>query len=124
MKSLILTFFCSILALILPAQTELDTTIYNVADQMPFPYIKSCMPERNPSWEGNLDSIRRCAETQFFSILANNIRYPEEARINNLQGSVVVSCVIEPNSGRMTNLSILKDIGGGCGDEALRVLQA
>jgi hypothetical protein len=124
MKSLILTFFCSILAHILPAQTELDTTIYNVADQMPFPYIKSCMPERHPNWNGNIDSIRRCAEAQFFSILANNIRYPEEARINNLQGSVVVSCVIEPNSGRMTNLSILKDIGGGCGEEALRVLQA
>ncbi|MFN0214251.1 MAG: energy transducer TonB [Saprospiraceae bacterium] len=81
------------------------------------------MPERNPNWNGNIDSIRRCAEAQLFSILAENIRYPEEARNNNLQGSVVVSCVIEPATGRMNNFQLLKDIGGGCGAEALRVLK-
>ncbi|MFN0036159.1 MAG: energy transducer TonB [Saprospiraceae bacterium] len=122
MKSTALTFFLSLSSLFLAAQTEPDTTVYNIADAMPYPLLKSCAPERHPAW--NADSIRRCAETQFFSILAANIRYPAEARKNNLQGSVVVSCVIEPSSGRMSNLKLLKDIGGGCGDEALRVLKA
>ncbi len=124
MKSSVLTFFLSISSFFLVAQTELDTSIYNIADVMPFPLLKNCIPERHANWNGNVDSIRRCAETQLFSILAANIRYPEEARTNNIQGSVVVSCVIEPSNGRMTHLKLLKDIGGGCGTEALRVLQA
>lgn len=122
MKSTALTFSLFLSSFLLAAQADSDTTIYNIADAMPYPLIKSCAPERHLGW--NADSIRRCAETQFFSILANNIRYPEEARTNNLQGSVVVSCVVEPSTGRMSNLKLLKDIGGGCGEEALRVLKA
>ncbi len=124
MKSTALTFLLSVFSFSLTAQTNPDTTIYNVADAMPYPMLKSCMPERHPGWNANADSIRRCAESQLFSILAANIRYPEEARTKNLQGSVVVSCIVEPTTGRMSNLQLLKDIGGGCGAEALRVLHA
>lgn len=124
MKPTILTFYLSLLSFCLAAQTETDTTVYNIADVMPYPLLKRCIPERNPGWNGNADSIRRCAETQLFTILAHNIRYPNEARTNNLQGSVVVSCIVEPSNGRISNLKLLKDIGGGCGEEALRVLKA
>lgn len=124
MKSIALALSLSVCASLLNAQAKADSTIYNVADVMPFPWLKSCMPERHPDWKGNADSIRRCAESQLYVILAGSIRYPEEARSKNLQGSVVVSCVIEPDSGRMTNLQLLKDIGGGCGAEAIRVLRA
>ncbi|MDO8368830.1 MAG: energy transducer TonB [Saprospiraceae bacterium] len=124
MKSLVLTFFLSISSFFLAAQTEQDTAIHDVADVTPYPLLQSCIPERHPAWNGNADSIRRCAETQLFNVLAANIRYPEEARNNNLQGSVVVSLVVEPSTGRMTNLKLLKDIGGGCGKEALRILVA
>lgn len=124
MKSSILTFLLSILSFFLAAQTPSDTTVYNIADEMPYPLLNSCIPERHPGWNGNADSIRRCAETQFFSILAKNVRYPEDARTNNIQGTVVVSCIIEPGTGRMSGLQLLKDIGGGCGQEALRVLKA
>jgi len=124
MKSTALTFLLSFFSFLLAAQTNPDTTIYNVADAMPYPFLKSCIPERHPGWNGHIDSIRRCAETQLFNILAANIQYPEEARTQNLQGSVVVSCVVEPATGRMTSLQLLKDIGGGCGAEALRVLRA
>ncbi len=124
MKLYILTLFLSFLSFFLAAQTQLDTTIYDIADVMPYPLVKNCIAERHPDWNGNVDSIRRCAEPQLFSILAANIRYPEEARTDNLQGSVVVSCVVEPGTGRMSNLKLLKDIGGGCGAEAIRVLLA
>lgn len=56
-------------------------------------------------------------------LLSQNIRYPEAARTNNTEGTVVVTFVVEP-TGRMTYYKILKDIGNGCGDEALRVLKA
>lgn len=123
MKSSLLTFLLAFSPFLLLAQTAApDTTIHNIADTPPFPLFKSCAPERNPAW--NADSVRRCAETNLFSLLAQNIRYPEEARSNSVQGTVVVSCIIEPGTGRMSDLKLLKDIGSGCGQEAIRVLLA
>ncbi len=101
--------------------TDSDTTIYNVAEQMPYPLLKSCRPDLHTGWTE--DSVRRCAEIQLLTILSQNIRYPEEARKNNKEGTVVVTFVVEPE-GKMSNYQILKDIGDGCGAEALRVLQA
>lgn len=102
------------------AQTP-DTTIYEVADRLPLPLLASCQPSQHPGWTE--DSIRRCAEAQLLSVVTRNIRYPEEARENNLEGTVVTSFVVEPD-GRLSNIKILRDIGGGCGAEAARVLQA
>ena len=101
--------------------TVQDTTIYEVAETLPYPLMVSCDPARHPSWTS--DSIRRCAESQLLSILSNNIRYPVEATNQNIQGTVVTSFVVEID-GKMSNFSLLKDIGGGCGPEALRVLKA
>ena len=102
------------------AQTT-DTTIYEIAERLPLPLLTSCQPERHPGWTE--DSIRRCADVQLLGIVAKNIRYPEEARQNNIEGTVVTSFVVEP-SGRISGVKILKDIGGGCGAEAARVIQA
>ena len=101
--------------------TVSDTTIYDVAERMPYPLLKSCNPAQHPGWTD--DSTRRCAEIQLLTLLSQNIRYPEPARVNNIQGTVVVSFVVEP-SGRMTYYKLLKDIGSGCGEEALRVIRA
>jgi TonB family protein len=109
--------FCNLLV----AQTPADTTIYEVAEKLPIPMLAACQPAQHPGWTE--DSIRRCAETQLLSILSRNMRYPEEARQKNIEGTVVASFIVEP-TGRMSNISILKDIGSGCGDEALRVLHA
>jgi hypothetical protein len=43
------------------------------------------------------------------------------AREQNIVGTVVVSFVVEP-TGFISNSKLIKDIGGGCGEEALRVL--
>ena len=101
--------------------TASDTTIYEVAERMPYPLLKSCSASQHPGWTD--DSIRRCAEIQLLTLLSQNIRYPEAARTKNIQGTVVVSFVVEP-TGRMTYYKLLKDIGEGCGEEALRVLKA
>lgn len=53
--------------------------------------------------------------------LAEHIRYPEEARKNNIQGRVVLQFVVDKD-GSVTNVVLQRDIGGGCGAEALRVV--
>jgi len=58
----------------------------------------------------------------FGKFLGSNIRYPESARENNIQGKVYIGFVVEKN-GELSDLKIIKGIGGGCDEEALRVLK-
>ena len=55
--------------------------------------------------------------------LAENIKYPQMARESNIQGVVYVTFVVEPD-GKITNVGILRGIGGGCDEEAVRVVEA
>ncbi len=57
-----------------------------------------------------------------FKYLSENIRYPKAARENGIQGKVFVSFVVEKD-GKVTNIIILRGIGGGCDEEAIKVVQ-
>ncbi len=50
----------------------------------------------------------------------SNMNYPTEAQSNDIQGVVVIGFTVERN-GSISELSIIRDIGGGCGEEALRL---
>lgn len=50
-----------------------------------------------------------------------NIKYPQFAREANIQGPVHVSFVVDP-SGKVIETEVLRGIGGGCDEEALRVV--
>ena len=54
--------------------------------------------------------------------LQDNIRYPAMARESGIQGTVYVTFVVERN-GSVTDVKILRGIGGGCDEEALRVIK-
>ena len=101
--------------------TPTDTTIYDFVEQSPIPMMARCVQNVPVGW--TLDSIRNCSQYALLSVISNNIRYPEEARQKDIQGTVVVSFVVEVN-GRISNIKVIRDIGGGCGAEALRVLEA
>ncbi len=61
-------------------------------------------------------------ESALMDYLRNNIKYPQLARESNIQGTVFVTFVVEPN-GAITNVNVLRGIGGGCDDEATRVVK-
>jgi TonB family protein len=54
--------------------------------------------------------------------LAKNIKYPKEAAKSNISGKVYLSFVV-CEDGSLCNYEILKGIGGGCDEEALRVVK-
>lgn len=54
--------------------------------------------------------------------MVHAIKYPEEARKKGVQGTVYISFVIEED-GSITNAEVLRGIGGGCDEEALRVIR-
>jgi protein TonB len=54
--------------------------------------------------------------------LQDNIKYPIIAKESGIQGTVYVTFVVE-RSGAVTDVKILRGIGGGCDEEALRVVK-
>ncbi len=61
-------------------------------------------------------------ESALMDYLKNNIKYPQLARESNIQGTVFVTFVVEPN-GSISNVKVLRGIGGGCDEEAVRVIK-
>lgn len=62
-------------------------------------------------------------EKALFEYLGNNIKYPETARENGIEGTVYIEFVIAKD-GSVTNVKVLRGIGGGCNEEGLRVINA
>lgn len=56
-----------------------------------------------------------------YGFIIKNINYPEDAKTNGIEGKVYVNFYIE-NDGTVTNVVVEKGIGGGCDEEAVRVV--
>ncbi|MEM9985904.1 MAG: energy transducer TonB [Bacteroidota bacterium] len=61
-------------------------------------------------------------EAALYRFLSNQIRYPEKALRNKAEGKVYIRFIVQPD-GSITDLDILRGIGFGCDEEALRVVQ-
>jgi protein TonB len=53
--------------------------------------------------------------------LYQNLKYPILARENGIDGTCVIRFLVT-KEGTVQRASIIRDIGGGCGEEALRVV--
>ena len=62
-------------------------------------------------------------EQKLMEFVAKNIKYPQIARETGIQGRVFVGFVIEPD-GSVSNVKVLRGIGGGCDEEAMRVVKS
>ncbi len=117
-KLFTLLILCLLTSTAIYAQDEMpaDTTVYVVSDQAP----------RFPGCE-KLDTtevvIYECAQRNLLRFVYDNVRYPFDARDKNISGTVVASFVIEKD-GTTSDAKIIKDIGGGCGEEVLRIVNA
>ena len=69
------------------------------------------------------DAKRACSTKQLLSYIYKHIKYPAIARHNQIEGTVVVGFIVERN-GQLSNIEILREIGGGCGKEAARVIKS
>jgi protein TonB len=56
-----------------------------------------------------------------YKFLSDNLTYPNLARENQIEGRVIMQFVVEKD-GSISNIEVLRDIGGGCGSEAGRVI--
>jgi periplasmic protein TonB len=54
--------------------------------------------------------------------LQDNLVYPKKAKRDRIQGRVFVTYVVEKD-GSISNIKVLRGIGGGCDEEAVRVIR-
>jgi len=67
-----------------------------------------------PMFKGGIDA--------FYKFLQANVRYPKEAKKHNIQGKVILTFVVNKD-GTLSDIKVIKGIGGGCDEESIRVLQ-
>lgn len=58
----------------------------------------------------------------FKQYLEKNLRYPERAKKNKVEGRVTVQFTVEAN-GTLTNFTIIRGIGSGCDEELIRLIK-
>ena len=58
-----------------------------------------------------------------FDFVSKNVVYPEEAKDKEIAGRVLVSFVVEKD-GSIGEVKVVQGIGGGCDEEAVRVVKA
>ena len=71
--------------------------------------------EEMPSYPGG--------DVKLYEYLGKNIKYPQIARESGIQGRVFVNFVVEPD-GSVSNVKVMRGIGGGCDEEAMRVIKS
>ena len=95
---------------------ELDETIYALAEVMPRFYHEDC--EARPT----RDLREACAQEKMLRFIYDNLQYPEEAEDVGMEGMGVVRFVVE-GDGSLSNIELTRDIGFGCGEEVLRLVE-
>lgn len=86
-----------------PAEEAVQEQIFTVVEQM-------------PEFKGGNEAL--------MEYLGENIKYPSIAKENNIQGKVYVEFTVH-SDGSITDVGLKEDydIGGGCGKEAIRVVE-
>lgn len=62
-------------------------------------------------------------QEELMKYISENLIYPQKARETGTQGLVYVTFVVE-RDGSLTDIKILRDIGSGCGEEAVRIVKS
>ncbi len=92
----------------------------NYSFNEPAPPVEEAKPqvftfvEQMPAFPGG--------EAEMMKFIYKNIRYPPAARENGIDGKVVLQFVVD-ESGSISDIQVLRDIGGGCAEEAIRVVK-
>jgi len=63
-----------------------------------------------------------CGKQKLQTSIQQLIQYPAQAINEHIKGMVVIQCYLDKD-GIIKGSKLIKDIGGGCGEEAIRALQ-
>jgi TonB family protein len=108
---------------VIQSETDGETTSYNITSSGDL-HVKPTQPDNDsiyqivdqmPEYPGGVEAMMK--------YVAENVKYPEKAKDEEISGRVFISFVIEKD-GSVSNVELKRGIGGGCDDEAVRVVKA
>ena len=115
-------------------QEEKDAISNKIIEKLPSPDKKKLngedifqIVEEMPIFFGcddieNKEERTKCSNEKFMQYIYSNLKYPKEAREKGIEGRVVARFVVT-KKGEVKDITILRDIGAGCGDEVKRVIE-
>ena len=121
-----------------PDEEEIDDEIEANMDielkdiPTPAPTPKKLKKKKKPKVEEKEEEIFMIVEekalpkggmSSFYKYVGANLKYPTKARKMGIEGRVVIECVVDKD-GSLNNFKVVKGIGGGCDEEAIRVLKS
>lgn len=93
-----------------PVTPPVETKVAEVVeDNTPFLTV-----EVNPSFVGGL--------SEMYKFLSKTLKYPSAAQRNNVEGRVYLNFIVE-RDGSITDINVLKSVGFGCDEEAVRAVK-
>ena len=105
-------------------KSEVDLTPKEPVDKEPpiFTFVEE-MPRFPGCEDADLTKKEKkaCADKALLEFLGTKINYPKMARANGIEGTVALQFVVE-KTGQISDIKIVKEIGGGCGKEVVRVV--
>ncbi|WP_317164380.1 energy transducer TonB [Pontibacter russatus] len=96
-----------------PDLGDIDGTsdvVAEVVEEKPYTYV-----EQMPTFPGG--------ESEMMKYLGKNIRYPAAAQRAGIEGIVVLSFVVS-KTGEISEIQVIKSLGGGTDEEAVRVVKS
>jgi len=88
-------------------KAQVEVSIVDTSEK-PYNFI-----EQMPEFVGGAGAMMRFIQAQ--------IKYPDEARKSNIQGTVVLQFLVT-ETGKIHDIKVVKGVGHGCDEEAVRVI--
>ncbi len=94
-----------------------EQVLVEVSDEMEEEVVEEIFTivEQQPTPEGGIAA--------FYQYVSENLKFPAMASRMNVQGRVFVQFVVEKD-GNLTDVKVVKGIGAGCDEEAVRVIKS
>ncbi len=64
-----------------------------------------------------------CSNRKLIEFIRSETNYPTSAKENKIEGKVIIDFVVD-KTGKTTDVKIVNPVGGGCSEEAVRVVEA
>jgi protein TonB len=92
---------------------DIDVAVPVMEEKAQDPNEPFTMVEQMPQFPGGQEAL--------FAYIGKELKYPEQAVEEGIEGAVFITFVVEVD-GSITGVKVLRGIGGGCNEEALRVV--
>ncbi len=97
-----------------PPKKKVKKEIFKIVEQMP----------RFPGCEDKPTKAEKekCAQAELYKFIYEHLKYPTIAQENGIEGKVFLRFAVD-DKGKVSQVTILRDIGGNCGEAAAKVIR-